>query len=440
MSVDNVMKRMGRGLRSKLIEWIPLVCVFPSDALVSRKEGSPYRYFDTGGWVARAEADLPEHTPLSHTVVLVEDHHCSFKHRSFPVELISAEELDEAIELDFEQWVPFPCAGPDKVQVDWFACSQRHGEHWHVAVWVWPARVSEQLFSALPAQLSCTHLMPETAWHVALARVSEHTLLIVATGGGQAFVMLDEHGFPVDLSYPGSAGEAGRFWRNQGAVANRAVTALCFDSEIEPVWLPPDCRLQYIEPGLPRYSILSRARRPGIRDWSDPLSWKKPLAAMAALVAVWMLSQMLMLNLRSDAIDDLVGQTRGELQEVLQARENVERMQGQLNIIRHLQLRQSMPLKQLAALADVLPDDVWIEMFHMKGEWVDLRGKGHNVSRLLVLLENIEGVRTVELLNDIRPDVKTGLEQFQLRMFFDMPDAMGDHLSGVDSGNGNSDA
>ncbi len=439
MSVDNDVRSIGRTLRSKLIEWIPLVCVFPAQAFALRREGSPYRHFSAGGWVTTNEADLPAHTPFSHTVLLVEDRHCSFQRRDFPTELISADALDEAIELDFEQWVPFSCTGQDKVNINWFACSERHGDAWHVAVWVWPERVSEQLLSTLHTQLSCTHLMPETAWHVALARVSEPTLLIVAVGDSQAFIMLDRHGLPVNLSYPASADEASRFWRSQGIAGNGAGTALCFDPDVEPVWLPSDYQLQYTEPGLPRYSILSRARRPGVRDWSDPLSWKKSLAAMAVLVVVWMASYAVMLNLRSSTVDDLAEQTQGQVQDVLQARENIERMQGKLNIIHNLQLRQTMPLKQLAALAAVLPEDIWIEMFRMKGEWVDLRGRGHDVSRLLVLLENIEGVTNVELLNDIRPDIKTGLEQFQLRLFFVMPDATsGDGLSDVASDKGNS--
>jgi len=265
--------------------------------------------------------------------------------------------------------------------------------------------------------------MPVSAWHVALARVSEPTLLIVPAENSPAFVMLDEHGLPVKLSYPASADEARRFWRSAG---NEVKTALCFKPDIEPVWLPSDCQLQYITPGLPRYSVLSQARRPGVRDWSDPLSWKKPMAAIAVLALVWMLSYAVMLNLRSDAVDNLAEQTRKQVQEVLLARENIERTQNQLNIIHKLQLRQTMPLKQLAAFAAVLPEDIWIEMFRMKGEWVDLRGRGHDVSRLLVLLENIEGVKNVELLNDIRPDIKTGLEQFQLRVFFAMPDAISD--------------
>jgi len=424
MNVDNYRERIGRALRSKLIEWIPLVCISPS-----RHGSFKYSHFGGAGWKQVDEVDLPAHTPLSHTVLLLEDHHCSFQRRSFPTELISAEGLDEAIELDFEQWVPFFRAGQDNVKNNWFACSERHGDSWEVAVWVWPEQVSEQLLANLPDQLSCTHLMPESAWQVALVRVSEPTLLIVALEDSQSFVMLDTHGFPASLSYPASADEAGRFWRSQGAAGCDVKTAICFDPDAEPVWLPPDCQFQYVEPGLPRYSMLSRARRPGVRDWSDPLSWKKPLAAMLVLVLVWMMSYAVMLNLRSDSIDELAAQTRQQVQEVLQAREQVEGMKVRLDLIHNLQLRQAMPLKQLAALAAVLPDDIWIEMFRMQGNWVDLRGKGHDVARLLVLLEKIEGVTTVELLNDIRPDSKTGLEQFQLRLFLSMPDSVaGDGL------------
>jgi len=57
-----------------------------------------------------------------------------------------------------------------------------------------------------------------------------------------------------------------------------------------------------------------------------------------------------------------------------------------------------------------------LDIVQFKSNWLDIRGKGKDVARLLVLLEQLKTDAKVILLNEIRPDARTGMENVQLRL------------------------
>ncbi|MDQ6973125.1 MAG: hypothetical protein Q9M30_10790, partial [Mariprofundaceae bacterium] len=91
-----------------------------------------YAQYGADGWSAIEPAALPASSLFSRHVLLLPDHQCAFRNRSFPFELVSSSDIEEAVALDLEQWNPFqvPCGS--------LYFTQRHDNCWQVAVWVWP--------------------------------------------------------------------------------------------------------------------------------------------------------------------------------------------------------------------------------------------------------------------------------------------------------------
>jgi len=168
----------------------------------------------------------------------------------------------------------------------------------------------------------------------------------------------------------------------------------------------------------PSGRVLARARLPGVQDWTDPVTWKKPLAAWAILCLLWLAGSSVILWNRSAAVDVELRQARASAENVLSLRDRVRRMKSRLEIIHGLRHRQGRELRFLAALSKRLPSDAWLLSVVDEGRRVNIQGRARNAAAIGALLEGIPGIDHVTYLGDIRPDPASKQETFYLRLHF----------------------
>jgi len=193
---------------------------------------------------------------------------------------------------------------------------------------------------------------------------------------------------------------------------------LCGDMA-EDAWRPAGVQAERLPAEPPRLALLSRARLEGVRDWSDPFTWRRPATALCALLLIWVLADATVLIQRGGQLERTLAAAEQSAHDVLQQRDKVDRLHVRLQRFSALRQAQQRPERFLAALSRAIPDDIWLDIVQMDRTWIDINGRGKNVARLIVLLEKMGGVKQAILLNDIQPNARTGLEVFQLRLMLD---------------------
>jgi len=384
-----------------------------ADVRITEGDGElHYELLGLAGWHRVAPEILPESSPLSQVVLLLADCKCSFRCLEFPIDMVAAKDLDEAIALDVAMWNPFAS------DTSLLSFSERVEEHWKVAVWVWSKDEENRLLQKLSKTVHCTHIMPAMAWYVARVQEKSHVLLVHARGAAReecTYAMVSPAGVPRVLSRIGNKSEAQRFWRGLGDNTQLVRQAFSCDAK-QSDWLADVVDMKEMEPTSARLALLNRARLKGVKDWTDPLRWRKPMLAFLSLLIVWMLADVATLTHRTDAVSEMLGKAERQASDVLNYRDQVDAMQLRLQGYSHLRALQRQPERLLAALSENIPSDIWLNTLQSGQGWVDIHGQGKNVVRLVVLLEKIDAVKKVMILSDIRADARTGLEAFHLRL------------------------
>jgi len=374
-----------------------------------------YEKLAADGWHTIAASDLTSVTPFSKISLLIDDAKCSFRCREFPVDMVAAKDLDEAISLDIPQWNPFAS------EVSSLSFFERVGDQWRVAVWLWPQEEEQRLLARLPDTLHCTHLMPEMAWFACRVQGGSPRLLI--NGGrddrvASTYALVSTAGVPIAVSQIADGHAAARFWRGLGSHAE-VVGAVLFCTEKCTAWVPDSLDVEISDWHAVRYGLFGRTHMIGVKEWSDPLAWRKQALAMFSLLLIWMLADATMLLLRTDEVNQHLSSVKQGAGEVLKYRDQVTNYQRYLQVYGELKSLQGQHEWVLAELSEKIPHDIWLNILQSGDGWVDIRGQGINVIRLVVLLEGMKGVKQALLMNDIRKDARSGLENFQLRLLFE---------------------
>ena len=370
-----------------------------------------YQQLDGNGWQLMNPELLSERSPLSKVVLLLADEKCCFRCIEFPVDMVSDKDLEEAIALDVAMWSPFE---PDSSM---FSFHERVDNHWKVAVWVWSKQEENRLVQRIPDRVQCTHMMPVMAWYSASIQENSDVLLVNMLDSEQQGIcaLVSPSGVPKVLSHIANEREAKRFWRSLGD--KQMLVEQCFLSgESECSWFSDVVRVRKLKALLPRFSLLNRARLKGVKDWTEPLYWRKPMLAMLSLILVWACADAAVLVHRTEKVHSILAHAEKKALDVLEYRDQVDGMQLRLQKYVYLRALQHEPEWLLGVLTKAIPQDIWLNVLQSGQNWVDIHGQGKDVVRLIVLLENIEGVEKVMMLSDIRPDMRTGLESFQLRL------------------------
>jgi len=369
-------------------------------------EGLKFSLFERDGWRDINSGSLPSLSRFSRHILLLPDQHCLFRHRTFPLELLAAADLEEAVLLDMEQWVP--C----HESYDHLYFMRREDAFWSVSIWVWPQAVAQSYLHQLPRGLHCTHIMPAVAFSSISLQQDAPALLVQTGGERQSYVYVASGGLTQASAEVSSADEARRFCL--AFIGRVPADRIFMVGEEAPYW--PADRARRLPQSLPRADLLNQARCPGVVDWRDPLAWKKPIIVLLSALMLWMAGDAIVINLASYAVETELKHTTATATGVLKHRQDVAAMSSKLAQITALQQQQQRAENILAVASKVIPDDIWLNVIQVNRQWVDLTGQGKDVARLTVLLESLKGVKQVLLLGVIHPDARTGLETFQIRL------------------------
>jgi len=376
-------------------------------------EGVSCRLLGKNGWQEIASGKVPEATPFSCRVVLLPDVECVFQSRTYPMDIVDANALDEAVELDVAAWSPF------STSYAWLSFVDRDHDTWRVAVWIWPESVAKRLLSKVPEHIQCTHLLPEMAWYAASVRDAAPSLLFHSGHGERMLAYLSGQAIPGVISSPGSEAENRRFFRALGdKLQGMNRVWLTGDCEHDVGWLPDGLERISLASAVPRLPLLNRASLAGVKDWSDPMSWRKVIFAMLALPLLWMSADSIQLLHRESEMEAALGRAKLSAHTVLDNRNRVEALHDSLLHFSALKYAQIAPEKLLQKLSQEIPDDIWINAIRMGDEWVDIMGQGSDVARLIVIMESIKEVKHAAFLNELRSSSSSGKKQeaFQLRL------------------------
>jgi len=359
-----------------------------------------------GVWQRTQLDELPENGLFGQTVFLLPDSATLFRLREYPVSHVRRPELPEAIELDVATWSPW------EEPVDMYYLPSIEGDHWRIAVWIWPKKEVENDQDL--GQAGVTHVMPDVAWRIAALKRVDRSILYV---DDRNLVSVSSSGVPLHVS------------RRGGSQSVSAALRRLDEAELElPVVVEPGCdcdelpsameRLPY-RSGLPNSRALSYARLENVSDWTDPVSWRKPLAMICGFYFVWLLASTAILWQKADGLSEQVAEARRSANEVIEQRERVTSVHDLLAELGRLRAEQSRFENTLAIISQHLPEDAWIEALDYNAEGfgtLDLAGKSESSARLAALFEALPQIQHAMFLGDIRREGNTGLEPFQLRL------------------------
>jgi len=326
---NNTFIKLKQWFKRLLQRWMPLLVVRQNESGIS------VELLTAHGYEPASIDHLPEMTPFAQTIALIDDQCCAFRLCYFPVDMVDFTDLNEAIELDMSEWSPFE----DGHSLSFI---ERDGDQWSVSVWVWAKSVEHELLVLMPRGLTCTHVLPESAWYVAQAKVSAASLLICNFIAQSRYFLLSSSGFPQGSVVTNDAMVAKRFWRSLGGEREHIQHVLTVNAK--QCWSPESRDIVEVEVLRPRSALLSRARLQGVKDWVDPSSWRKPLLAVISICIVWIASDAAVLQYQSDQQHKQLAAMKDSAHLVLKQRDDVERMHTRLQRVQTLRQAQGRPI------------------------------------------------------------------------------------------------
>lgn len=366
-----------------------------------------YALLQSGQWVNCPAEQLPASSMFAKLTLLLPNHVCAYRVRTFPQHLLTPQELPEAIALDYPNWSPWGQASGYCYRFN------ANGDDWQVSIWAWDKHFAQNLVAQLPF---CTHIIPELAWHAACVP-PQPTLLIIAEQPPQPWVtylLLGDAGTIQASARITEQPQAKRCWHGWGIPT---ITQGYTINQTDNCWIPDNISVKALptETARPSADLLRTTRIPGTLDWLSPKSYRQIIILGLILLTSWMVADALVLNYQMQQIREL-SLLRNSAHDVLKLREQVEASQRFNQQAITLQKQQRLPEELLAQLSTQIPSDIYLKSVRFDGDQLDLEGQGKQVTRLLVILETLPGVSKVMLSNDIRRNPQTDEEMFQIRL------------------------
>jgi len=369
-----------------------------------------------GFWQETSAEAAPSRGLFGYEIFLIPRALTLFRLREFPVEHVPEADIAEAVRLDLESWSPWAESGC----YYWLV---RDAGKWLVSVWAWQQTSVEQLLEDA-SNLAPTHIMPEEAFDcAALEQDGRECVYIRQEDDALLYIHLHHTGLPLQHMLVSSEAESRRFY---AAEAGREIPVLLAQG-VEP-WLAGNVSEQ-ASFGLPNSAALRTARQSGVEDFTDPLSWLRPVATCLGIYLFWLLGSGLILWGESRSVAEEVSAAKGSALKVVDQRERVKTAYDLLAVIYQAKDRQPMLARVLAALSDALPDDAWLlgaSYEERDGGWLDITGRSKDSIQLVALLEKLPAVEHAVFLQDVRRDRATGLEPFKIRLKLAAIEELGD--------------
>ena len=362
-------------------------------------------------WQAVATEELLAPVALARIILLIPENEVVFRAQTFSTDLVSENNLEEAIGLNIESWSPY---GADCCHMSIITKNQ---EHWAASVWLWKKTAQEWLLNILPEQ-KYTHIMPEMAWHCACITKKEATVLIVKSADKLGYAYIAENGLPKQILWPENDQEVSRFWRGIGQAGEQIKQITLADKDLLEValGLPENIERVVLDKQKARSKWLKRAQCEGVNDWFNPINWVKPVIVILSLAITWAAVDAALIVNKNQQLTELTSQSKQSNHSVIAQQEKIDASLIQLTHFAALKQQQQQAENILAELSQRIPKDIWLESIQLDQHWLDIRGRGKDVIRLLALLETVSNTEDIVLLNDVRPDARTGDEQFQVRI------------------------
>ncbi|MEQ1527912.1 MAG: PilN domain-containing protein [Methylococcales bacterium] len=364
-----------------------------------------YATLKSGQWLACDEDQLPRFTIFAKLALLLPATVCAFRIRTFPLHMVSAKELHEAVALDYVEWSPW------RQDSGYCYSYVATADEWQVSIWVWDKQYAQSLMQSMPY---CTHIIPELAWYGASAP-PQPALMIVAEQSGFNYLFLGESGNIQAAARISEQQQALRYWHGWGVPDLKQGWEI---NQPHDYWAPETVTMQALPAGhnTPHAKLLRITRVQGVRDWADPRSYQAVITLLLVTLFSWMLVDALVLNHLAKQIQTQLNLVRNSADDVLTLREQVETAQELIQQAVDLRRQQQLPEQVLAQLSMEIPKDIYLKSVLFEGDQLDLEGQGKQVARLMVLLEKLPGVAKVMLINDILRNTDTDEELFQIRV------------------------
>ena len=180
--------------------------------------------------------------------------------------------------------------------------------------------------------------------------------------------------------------------------------------------LPTHFKQVILKKQTARSHWLKKAQCKGTHDWINPSNWLSPALLILSLLCIWAITDALLITHKNQTIAQLMSQSKQNYQKVINQQEKIENSLTVLTHYAQLKQKQQQVERILAELSTRIPNNIWLESIQLEQNWLDIRGRGKDVIRLLALLETLENAQDIVLLNDVRTDPRTGDEQFQIRL------------------------
>lgn len=346
-----------------------------------------------------------------------------FKLCEYPLSVISASELAQAVELDFSRWSPW---GSKNSRM--FYVPRKHNDKWQVAVWGWEQETENRAIARLEALgLSPTHCLPEDIVTLASIHNEGDCLHSFKTETGYKYLLVDKDKFIIaSLQDKNSSVEVvDRLVRSLKGFGQSIRSAIIYgtdnDTELLP-GLPGDIPTRHapFPESFDRRKIaaglLFKARyNPLLSATAYAAIWKNVLILFLFIFVIHG-GQWLVLSKRSTELDSILQSEKTREEANIKGREKLLQYNNRLKTKTDLLREQTAALAFLVRTAEVLPLEISLNQYRFDKSVIELRGKGDKILRFATLLEEYPTIDRVVFVNNITKG-RDGKERFRLRIY-----------------------
>ncbi|MBY5947379.1 PilN domain-containing protein [Photobacterium rosenbergii] len=333
---------------------------------------------------------------LDKVIWLVTPQRCLFKQLEYDTEYVSASEIEECVRSDIEQWTIW-------ADTAMFHLSQKVGQHWKVAVWIWDERKENELLNGFKP----THIIPHSAY--VASSIDADELMITQVFGQEWLIVKDAGNLVHGVHSADSQLAQHQLERRYERQIERKDHLFKF--QYEGSWLPDAKPLEF----APKAQIVHQGKQKGVVDFTEVQTYIKPIAALGLALVIWMLGDYFILNANLNEAQDKTVSLSSQSMDAMTKRNEFKFIATKLTTLNSYLDRQQQPMEVLANLTDLLPHDVYLNAMEVNNNTINLTGQGSNVARLPALLEQWELVESAMFTSDIRQVGDSG-ETFRLQL------------------------
>lgn len=333
-------------------------------------------------------------------VWLIPPQRCLFKRLEYDAEYVTADEVEECVKNDSQQWSIWPNTGM-------FIQKQKANNFWQVAVWIWDNESESQYMYEL--KQTPTHILP---WSAYLAGCTTSNSLILQSIDSQHWLCVtDQWGLPSGI-YPAST-QAQQMQLERRFERQIEHGAKIYSYHYTSHWLSSHTVLPL--PLKIKHGIFTLGKQKGITDFTDIKTYLKPLSLCGAIFIIWMIADFWLIDNAQQKVSEKISELSTKSQQAMTQRKDYI-FDLKVIAVRNQYLSDKQLVgNSLAELTTIIPKDIYINTFEFNDPFIVISGTGKKVARLPALLEKWKNVKTVNFIGDIR-QAADNHESFKLQI------------------------